>query len=75
MANTSTGLFEPDSGCPNTYLLMLGLFTAINATIYTLDLNLWRGSVNMVVYYHSLVDYSGEAAPFSLLKAALASQI
>ena len=74
MSNTSPGLFEPDSGWPNTYLLMLGLFTVVNVTMFTLDTNLWQGSVNMVVYYHTLVDYFGGAAPFSILKAVLATE-
>lgn len=74
MNDSSYRLFEPNSGWPNTYLLMLGLFAVGNAATFTLDATLWHGRTDMVVYYHNLVDYFGGAAAFSVLKAALATE-
>ncbi len=74
MDNSSPGLFEPNSGWPNTYLLMLGLFAIVNAATFMLDTTLWHGRIDMVVYYHSLVKHFGGAAALSILKAALATE-
>ena len=74
MDNSSPGLFEPNSGWPNTYLLMLGLFAIANFATFTLDAIFWQGRIDMVVYYHSLVKHFGGAAALSVLKAALATE-
>ena len=55
MDNSSPGLFEPNSGWPNTYLLIRGLFAVANAAIFTLDAALWRGN-----RYDSLLSQLGE---------------
>ena len=74
MNDSSYGLFEPNSGWPNTYLLILGLFAIANAATFTLDATLWQGRMDVIVYYHSLVKFFGGAAAFSVLKAALATE-
>ena len=74
MDDSPRGLFEPDSGWPNTYLLILGLFAVVNAATFILEATLWEGRVDMVVYYHNLVNHFGGAAAFSILKAALATE-
>ena len=70
MDNSCPGLFEPDSGWPNTYLLIRGLFAIANAATFTMDTTLRHGRIDVVVYYHSLVKHFGGAAALSILKAA-----
>ena len=71
MANGPSSPFPQDSTWTDTYLLVLGIFTAANVVIIILDATLWQGSSNVVAYYNNLVDYFGGAAPFSILIAAL----
>ena len=71
MANGPTSPFPQDSTWTDTYLLVLGIFTAANVVIFILDAVLWQGGSNVVAYYNNLVAYFGGAAPFSILIAAL----
>ena len=71
MANGPSSPFPQDSTWTDTYLLVLGIFTAANVVVFILDATLWQGSSIVVAYYNNLVDYFGGAAPFSILIAAL----
>ena len=71
MANGPSSPFPQDSTWTDTYLLVLGIFTAANVVIFILDAVLWQGNSIVVAYYNNLVNYFGGAAPFSILIAAL----
>ena len=71
MANGPSSPFPQDATWTDTYLLVLGIFTAANVVVFILDAALWQGSSIVVAYYNNLVDYFGGAAPFSILIAAL----